>query len=78
MEEFLYEIEETKYNPKQKTTLDFKGNLEETKKKADELARKNVGTRYAVFRLGSYVAEFQAYYRTTVTCPKCGEIIPIE
>jgi len=78
MEEVLYEIEETRYNPKGKTTLDFKGNLEETKKKADELAKKNVGTRYAVFRIRSYVAEHQSYYRTTITCPKCGEVIPLE
>jgi len=78
MEEVLYEIEETRYNPKGKTTLDFKGNLEETKKKADELAKKNVGTSYAVFRIGSYVAEHQSYYRTTITCPKCGEVIPLE
>ncbi|NLL89994.1 MAG: hypothetical protein GX226_02680 [Dehalococcoidales bacterium] len=78
MEEVLYEIEETKYNPRVKTTLDFKGNLENAEKKADEMARENIGTRYAVFRIGSYVAEYQAYYRTTVACPKCGEIIPIE
>ena len=70
MDETLYEIEETKYNPRVKTTLDFKGNIEETKMKADELSRQNIGTRYAVFRVGSYVAEYQAYYRTTITCPK--------
>lgn len=78
MNEDLYEIEETKYSPRMKTKLDFKGNLEEAKQKADELARQNIGTRYAVFRADSYVAEYQAYYRTTVTCPKCGEIIPLE
>jgi len=42
MDETLYEIEETKYNPRVKTTLDFKGNIEETKMKADELDRKSV------------------------------------
>lgn len=78
MDEVLYEIEETKYNPRVKTTLDFKGNLEETKQKADQMARQNIGTRYAVFRTGSYVADYQAFYRTTVTCPKCGEVIPLE
>jgi hypothetical protein len=78
MEDTLYEIEETKYNPKLKTTLDFKGNFEKTKEKAEELARENIGTRYAVFRVGSYVAEYQAYYRTTINCPKCGEKIPLE
>jgi len=76
--EALYEIEETKYSPKLKTKLDFKGNLEEAKKKADELARQNIGTRYAVFQVSSYVAEYQAFFSTTVTCPKCGEVIPLE
>jgi hypothetical protein len=74
----MYEIVETRYDPKKKTTLDFKGTLEETKKKALEMARKNIGVRYSVFREGSPVADFQAYYRTTIKCPKCGEIIPIE
>ena len=74
----LYEIVETRYEPKGKTTLDFKGTLEQAKKKALEKARKNIGVRYAVFRQGSSVAEFQAYYRTTIKCPKCGEVIPIE
>ena len=74
----LYEIVETRYEPKKRATLDFKGVFEEAKKKALEKARKNIGVRYAVFRQGSSVAEFQAYYRTTVKCPKCGEIIPIE
>ncbi len=78
MEEMLYEIVETRYIPRAKTTLDFKGGLEEAQKKADELARKNIGVRYSVFRVGSYVAEYQAYYRTTITCPKCGEVIPLE
>ena len=70
----LYEIVETRYEPKVKTTLDFKGTLEEAREKALEEARGNIGVRYAVFREGGNVAEFQAYYRTTVTCPKCGEI----
>jgi len=77
MDEKLYEIEETKYNPKATSRLDFKGSLEDAKEKAEELAKQNIGTRYAVFRVNSFVAEHQAYYRTTVTCPKCGEIIPI-
>ena len=74
----LYEIVETRYEPKKKTTLDFKGTLEEAREKALEKARKNIGVRYAVFLQGSSVAEFQAYYRTTIKCPKCGEVIPIE
>jgi len=74
----LYEIVETRYTPKEKTTLDFKGTFEEAKEKALEKARKNVGVRYAVFREGNSMAEFQAYYRTTIKCPKCGEVIPIE
>ena len=74
----LYEIVETRYDPKQKTTLDFKGTLEEAKNKATEMALENIAVRYSVFREGSPVADFQAYYRTTITCPKCGEIIPIE
>lgn len=73
-----YEIVETRYSPKEKATLDFKGTLEQAKKRALEKARKNIGVRYAVFRQGSSVAEFQAYYRTTIKCPKCGEVIPIE
>ena len=77
MEEKLYEIEETKYNPRETVRLDFKSSLEEAKKKADVLARNNIGSRYSVFREGSFVAEHQVYFRTTVTCPKCGEIIPI-
>ena len=74
----LYEIVETKYSPKATTKLDFQGTFEEAKHKAEELAKKGIGTRYAVFRTSSSVAEYQAYYRTTVTCSKCGEIIPIE
>ena len=66
-----YIIIETRNRPKvQKTQLDFSGTFEE--------AKKNIGVRYSVFREGAYVAEFQAYYRTTIKCPKCGEIIPIE
>ena len=74
----LYEIVETKYQPKTQRTLDFLGTLEEAKQKATEEAKKNIGVRYAVFRQGSLVAEFQAYYRTTIKCPKCGEVIPID
>jgi hypothetical protein len=74
----LYEIVETRYDPKTKTTLDFKGTLEEAREKALEKAKENIGVRYAVFRQYSPVAEFQAYYRTTITCPKCGEVIPLE
>ena len=73
-----YEIIETRYQPKSQTKLDFVGTFEEAKKKALEEAKKNIGARYAVFRQGAFVAEFQAYYRTTVKCPKCGEVIPIE
>ena len=74
----LYEIVKTRYDPKKRATLDFPGTFAEAKKKALEKARENVGVRYTVFRQGSSVAEFQAYYRTTVKCPKCGEVIPIE
>ena len=74
----LYEIVETGYQPKTQTKLDFVGTFEEAKKRALEEARKNIGVRYAVFRQDSQVAEFQAYYRTTIKCPKCGEIIPID
>jgi formamidopyrimidine-DNA glycosylase len=75
----LYEIIETGNKPQaQKRKLDFSGTFEEAKIRAQEEAKKNIGVRYAVFREGAFVAEFQAYYRTTVKCPKCGEIIPIE
>ena len=74
----LYEIVETRYQPKRQTTLDFLGTLEEAKKRALEEAKKNIGVRYAVFRQGGIVAEFQAYYRTTIKCPKCGVVIPLE
>ncbi len=78
-ESSLYEIVETRYQPaKQQTKLDFLGTFEQAKERATEEAKKNIGTRYAVFRQDSIVAEFQAYYRSTVTCPRCGEIIPIE
>ena len=73
-----YEIIETRYQPKAQKKLDFTGTFEDAKKKAVEEAKQNIGVRYAVFRQGSSVAEFQAYYRTTVKCPNCGEIIPIE
>jgi hypothetical protein len=79
MNESVYEIIETRYEPKKgKEKLDFQGTLEEAREKAWELAKANIGVRYAVFRQGSYVAELQAYYRTTIKCPKCGEIIPLE
>ena len=78
-ESSLYEIVETRYQPtKQRIKLDFLGTLEQAKGRAAEEAKKNIGVRYTVFRQDSIVAEFQAYYRTTVTCPKCGEVIPIE
>lgn len=78
-ESTVYEIVETVYQPtKQRTRLDFVGNLDGAKGKAIEEARQNIGVRYTVFRKGSSVGEFQAYYRTTITCPKCGEVIPIE
>lgn len=78
-ESTVYEIVETVYQPtKKQTTLDFSGNLDEAKKIATEQAKQNIGVRYTVFRQGSSVGEFQAHYRTTITCPKCGEIIPIE
>jgi len=73
-----YEIIETRYLPKGQNKLDFTGTLEAAREKATEEAKNNIGVRYAVFRQGSTVAEFQAYYRTTIKCPKCGEIIPIE
>jgi len=73
-----FEIIETRYGPIRKATLVFQGTLEEAKEKALQSAAKQIGVRYAVFRQGSTVAEFQAYYRTTIECPNCGEIIPIE
>jgi formamidopyrimidine-DNA glycosylase len=77
-EKSRYIIVETRYQPNKKEKLDFLGTLAQAKKKALEKARENIGVRYAVFRQDSQVAEFQAYYRTTVKCPKCGEVIPIE
>ena len=56
----------------EKRKLDFSGTFEEAKIRAQEEARKNIGVRYSVFREGAFVAEFQAYYRTTIKCPKCG------
>ncbi len=73
-----YIIIETRYQPSKRTKLDFSGDLAKAKKKAIEKAKANIGVRYVVFREDSQVAEFQAYYRTTVKCPKCGEVIPIE
>ncbi len=79
-EEKLYEIIETKYQngDKTKTKLDFLGTLKEAKETAVTEARKNIGSRYAVFPQGGFVADFQAYYRTKIKCPKCGEVIPLE
>ena len=74
----LYEIIETRYQPKARTKLDFLGTFKEAKHRATEEAKKNIGVRYSVFPQDSVVAEFQAYYRTTIICPKCGEVIPIE
>ena len=77
--ESLYEIVETRYQPtKQQTKLSFLGTFEQAKAKATEEAKKNIGTRYAVFPQNGVVAEFQAYYRTTVRCPYCHTVIPIE
>lgn len=74
-----YEITEIRYSPtRTRAKLDFQGTMEEAKKKAWELAKENIGVRYVVFRHDAVVAEHQAYYRTTVTCPKCGEVIPLE
>ena len=73
-----YIIVETRYQPSKRTQMDFLGTFAEAKKQALEKAKENIGARYAVFRQASQVAEFQAYYRTTVKCPKCGESIPIE
>jgi formamidopyrimidine-DNA glycosylase len=76
--EKLYEIIETKYEPKKKTKLDFLGNFKQAKEMALKKAKENIGVRYSVFPQGGFVAEFQAYYRTTIACPKCGEVIPLE
>ena len=72
-----YEIIETRYNPNKQIKLDFLGTFEQARNQALKEAAKNIGVRYAVFRQGGIVAEFQAYYRTTITCPKCGEVIPV-
>ncbi|OGN90981.1 MAG: hypothetical protein A2Z70_02030 [Chloroflexi bacterium RBG_13_48_17] len=75
-----YEIIETRYRggDKTRTKLDFQGTLKEAKQTSDKKARENIGVRYSVFEKGGFVADFQAYYRTTIKCPKCGEVIPIE
>ncbi|AKG53267.1 hypothetical protein DGWBC_0588 [Dehalogenimonas sp. WBC-2] len=73
-----YEIVETKYSPKTVTRLEFLGNFEQAQAKAIALAKGHIGVRYAVFPQNGIVAEYQAYYRTTIKCPKCGEVIPIE
>jgi hypothetical protein len=78
--EKLYEIIETKYRggERVKHKLDFLGTLEDAKKIAIQQARKNIGRRYSIFPQEGYVAVYQAYYRTAVKCPKCGEIVPVE
>ena len=75
----LFEIVETRYKPtKVIKKLDFLGSLPDAKAMAKAEAQKNIGVRYGVFpQYGSYAAS-QFYFRTTVTCPKCGTIIPIE
>ena len=74
-----FEIIETRNKPKaERRRLDFSGTFEEAKLRALKEAKKNIGVRYSVFREGAVVADFQAYYRTAVKCPKCGEIIPLE
>lgn len=77
-DERQYEIVETKYSPKTVTRLDFVGDFELAKEKAIKLAQDNIGIRYAVFPQNGIVAEYQAYFRTTIKCPHCGETIPIE
>jgi hypothetical protein len=78
--EKLYEIIESRSlsGEKTRTKLDFLGTLEKAKARAIKEAKKNIGVRYSVFPQGGFVADFQAFYRTTVKCPKCGEVIPIE
>lgn len=77
-ESAAYEVVETIYKPDKQTKIVFTGTLDEAKARAMEEARKNIGVRYTVFRHGSSVGEFQAFYRTTVKCPQCGTVIPIE
>lgn len=76
----LYDIIETKYNDgeKIKTKLPFQGTLEEAQQGALKKARENIGVQYSVFPREGFIADFQAYFRTTIKCPRCGEIIPIE
>jgi hypothetical protein len=78
--ETQYEIIETRYQAgnKVKNKLDFLDTFEKAKERALKEAKQNIGVRYTVFAEGSPVGEFQAYYRTTITCPKCGEVIPLE
>ena len=79
VEDKLYEIVETRYAPtKQQTRLDFLGKLAEAETFARSQAAKNIGVRYAVFPQHGSVAVSQFYYRTTVTCPHCNTVIPIE
>lgn len=77
-DERQYEIVETKYSPKTITRLSFVGDFEQAQNKAIELAKEHIGVRYAVFPQNGIVAEYQAYFRTTVKCPHCGEPVPIE
>jgi hypothetical protein len=78
--EKLYEIIESRTLSGDKTRkkLDFTGTLDQAKARAIKEAKKNIGVRYSVFPQGGFVADFQAFYRTTVKCPKCSEVIPIE
>lgn len=78
-DERQYEIVETKYSPnKTVTRLEFVGDFEQARDKAIDLAKKNIGVRYAVFPQNGIVAEHQSFFRTTIKCPHCGETIPIE
>ena len=60
----LYEIVETRYQPKEKTTLDFKGTFEEAKEKALEKARRKIGVRFDTLSFVRAVA-WQNFRRTT-------------
>ena len=77
-DERQYEIVETSYSPKTVTRLDYLGNFDQAKQKAIEMAQQNIGVRYSVFPQNGIVAEYQAYFRTTMKCPHCGETIPVE
>jgi hypothetical protein len=78
-DERQYEIVETKYSPnKTVSRLNFLGDFDQARDKAVELAKNNIGVRYAVFPQNGIVAEYQAYFRTTIKCPHCGQTVPIE